>query len=139
MLNILVYLKVFQICIDVDDNIEVVDYKKVLLCFFFVKKGWIILFKVFVFFLIDFIFIWFIGIVLKNFIGSLKFIELKYVILKLLQLFDYSYVGFICILFFVFLLLGIVVLIVGLWFFKEYFFKVNILELFVKVNVSNRN
>lgn len=139
MLNILVYLKVFQICIDVDDNIEVVDYKKVLLCFFFVKKGWIILFKVFVFFLIDFIFIWFIGIVLKNFIGSLKFIELKYVILKLLQLFDYSYVGFICILFFVFLLLGIVVLIVGLWFFKEYFFKVNILELFVKVDVSSRD
>ncbi|XP_068696749.1 uncharacterized protein [Montipora foliosa] len=133
------YLKVSQIRTDVDDNIEVVDYKKASLRLSFAKKGRITLSKVSLPPLTDSTSTWFIGIALKNSTGSLKPTESKYVTLKLSQSFAYSYAGPICALFFVSLLLGIVVSIVGLWLFKEYLLNVNIRGPLVKVNSSNRD
>ena len=132
------YLKVSQIRTDVDDNIEVVDYKKASLRLSFAKIGRITLSKVSVPPLTDSTSTWFIGIALKKSTGSLKPTESKYVTLKLSQSFDYSYAGPICTLFFVSLLLGIVVSIAGLRLFKEYLLKVNIPEPLAKVNASNR-
>ncbi|XP_068757237.1 uncharacterized protein [Montipora capricornis] len=133
------YLKVSQIRTDVDDNIEVVDYKKASLRLSFTKIGRITMSKVSVPPLTDSTSTWFIGIALKYSTGSLKPTESKYVTLKLSQSFDYSYAGPICTLFFVSLLLGIVVSIAGLRLFKEYLLKVNIPEPLVKVNASNRD
>ena len=133
------YLKVSQIRTDVDDNIEVVDYKKASLRLSFAKKGRITLSKVSVPPLTDSTSTWFVGIALKNSTGSLKPTESKYVTLKLSQSFAYSYAGPICAFFFVSLLLGIVVSIAGLRLFKEYLLKVNIPEPLAKVNASNRD
>ena len=118
--NIPAYLKVSQIRQDVDENIEVVDYKKASLRLSFAKKGRITLSKVSVPPLTDSTSSWFIGIALKNSTGSLNPSESKSVTLKLSQSFDYSYAAPICILFFVSLLLGIAMSILAVYLFKEY-------------------
>jgi len=133
------YLKVSQIRKDVDDNIEVVDYKKASLRLSFATKGRITLSKVSVPPLTDSTSTWFIGIALKNSTGSLKPGESKNVTLKLSQSFDYSYATPICTLFFVSLVGGILASMAGLYVFKEYLVVVNIPEPLARVNVSNRD
>ena len=133
------YLKVSQVRQDVDENIEVVDYKKASLRLSFATKGRITLSKVSEPPLTDSISSWFIGIALKNSTGSLKQSESKKVTLTLSQSFDYSYAGPICVLFFVSLELGILMSGLGVYLFKEYLVKVNIPESLVIANVSNRN
>ena len=133
------YLKVSQIRQDVDENIEVVDYKKASLRLSFATKGRITLSKVSEPPLTDSTSSWFIGIALKNSTGSLNQSESKKVTLTLSQSFDYSYAGPICALFFVSLGLGILMSGLGVYLFKEYLVKVNIPESLVIANVSNRN
>ena len=133
------YLKVSQVRQDVDENIEVVDYKKASLRLSFATKGRITLSKVSEPPLTDSISSWFIGIALKNSTGSLKQSESKKVTLTLSQSFDYSYAGPICVLFFVSLVLGILMSGLAMYLFKEYLVEVNIPESLVIVNVSNRN
>ena len=137
--NIPAYLKVSQIRQDVDENIEVVDYKKASLRLSFAKKGRITLSKVSVPPLTASSSSWFIGIALKNATGSLKPSESKDVTLKLSQSFDYSYARSICTLFFVSLVLGIIVSGLAVYLFKESLVKVNIPEALVIVNISNRD
>ena len=134
--NIPAYLKVSQIREDVDENIELVDYKKKSLRLSFAKKGRITLSKVSEPSLTDSTSGWFIGIALKNSAGSLKPSESKNVTLKLSQSFDYSHAGPICTLFFVSLVLGIMVSSFALWVFKE---PLEIPEPVVIVNESNRD
>ena len=98
--NILAYLKVSQIRQDVDENIQVVDYKKASLRLSFAKQGRITLSTVSVPPLTASTSSWFIGIALKNATGSLKPSESKNVTLKLSQSFDYSYARPLCTLFF---------------------------------------
>ena len=133
------YLKVSQVRQDVDENIEVVDYKKASLRLSFATKGRITLSKVSEPPLTDSISSWFIGIALKNSTGSLKQRETKKVTLTLSQSFDYSYAGPLCALFFVSLVLGILMSGLAMYLFKEYLVEVNIPESLVIVNVSNRN
>ena len=133
------YLRVSQIRQDVDENIEVEDYKKASLRLFFAKKGRITLSKASEPSLTDSTSSWFIGIALKNSTGSLKASESKKVTLKLSQSFDYSYAGPICTLFFVSLGLGILMSSLAVYLFKEYLVEVNIPESLVIVNVSNRD
>ena len=105
--NIPAYLKVSQIRQDVDENIDIVDYKKKSLRLSFATKGRITLSKASVPPLTDSTSSWFIGIALKNSTGSLKASESKNVTLKLSQSFDYNYAPPLCTLFFVSLGLGI--------------------------------
>lgn len=79
------------------------------------------LFKVFVFLLIDFKFSWFIGIVLKNGIGIMKYDVRKIGNLILIRLFDYFY-NFIFVLVILIILLGVVVLVFVFVCFKEFFY-----------------
>ena len=131
------YLKVSHIRKDVDENIEVVDYRKKSLRLSFAKKGRITLSKVSDPPLTDSTSSWFIGIALKNSTGSLKHSESKFVTLKLSQSFDYSYATPICTLFFVSLLGGILVSCLALCLFKEYL--VVVYSPGTPVNVSNRD
>ena len=133
------YLKVSQIRQDVDENIEVVDYKKASLRLSFATKGRITLSKVSEPPLTDSISSWFIGIALKNSTGSLKQSESKKVTLTLSQSFGYSYAGPICVLFFVSLVSGIIVAGFGVCLFEESLVEVNIPESQVMANVSNRD
>ncbi|KAJ7388700.1 hypothetical protein OS493_036139 [Desmophyllum pertusum] len=119
------YLKVSQTCEDVQENIEVIDYKKESLRLSFAKKGRITLSKASVPPLTDSDSSWFIGIALKNATGSVKFSESKYVTLELKKSFDYSYATPICSLFFVSLLGGIIMSIIALLLFKESLVVVN--------------
>ncbi|KAJ7388699.1 hypothetical protein OS493_036138 [Desmophyllum pertusum] len=119
------YLKVSQTCEDVQENIEVIDYKKESLRLSFAKKGRITLSKASVPPLTDSDSSWFIGIALKNATGSVKFSESKYVTLELKKSFDYSYATPICTLFFVSLLGGIIMSIIALLLFKESLVVVN--------------
>ena len=135
--NIPAYLKVSQIRQDVDENIQVVDYKKASLRLSFATKGRITLSKASVPPLTASISGWFIGIALKNSTGSLKPSESKDVTLKLSQSFNYSYAGPICALFFVSLGLGIIMSALAVYLFKESLVKVNIPEALVIVNVSS--
>ena len=113
------YLKVSQTCEDIQENIEVVDYKKESLRLSFATKGRITLSKVSVPPLTDSISRWFIGIKLKNASGDVKFSESKHVTLKLTSSFDYDYATPICTLFFVSLLGGLFVSVTALVLFKE--------------------
>ena len=133
------YLKVSQVRQDVDENIEVVDYKKASLRLSFATKGRITLSKVSEPPLTDSISSWFIGIALKNSTGSLKQSESKKVTLTLSQSFGYSYAGPICVLFFVSLVSGIIVAGFGVCLFEESLVEVNIPESQVMANVSNRD
>ena len=137
--NIPAYLKVSQIRQDVDENIQVVDYKKASLRLSFAKKGRITLSTVSVPPLTASTSSWFIGIALKNATGSLKPSESKDVTLKLSQSFDYSYARPLCTLFFVSLGLGIIVSGLAVYLFKESLVKINIPEALVIVNISNRD
>ncbi len=137
--NIPAYLKVSQIRQDVDENIQVVDYKKASLRLSFAKKGRITLSTVSVPPLTASTSSWFIGIALKNATGSLKPSESKNVTLKLSQSFDYSYARPLCTLFFVSLGLGIIVSGLAVYLFRESLVKVNIPEALVIVNISNRD
>ena len=120
------YLKVSQIRQDVDENIEVVDYKKASLRLSFATKGHITLSKVSEPPLTDSTSSWFIGIAFKNSTGSLKPSESKKVTLKLSQSFDYSYAGPIFALCLVSLLSGISMSGLAVYFFKEYLVEFNI-------------
>ena len=113
------YLKVSQTCEDIQENIEVVDYKKESLRLSFAKKGRITLSKVSVPPLTDSVSRWFIGIKLKNASGDVKFSESKHVTLKLTRSFGYDYATPFWVLFVVSLLGGIVVSIIALMLFKE--------------------
>lgn len=112
---IVVYLKVFYICKEVVvKDIKYFDYNGGFLRLIFVEKGWIILFKVFVFCLKDLDSVWFIGIVLKD-----KIDDIKIVWLILIKLFDYDYSGLFCFLIGMFFFGGIVVVLWVLLCFRE--------------------
>ena len=114
------YLKVSQNCkeVDVQKDLESINYKKESLRLSFATKGRITLSSVSIPPLTDSISRWFIVIGLKNLSGDVKPSESKKVTLKLTRSFDYNYATPIYVLFFVSLLFGIVV----------YFFACYLLE-----------
>ena len=117
--NLAAYLKVSHICEDVQENLEVVDYKKESLRLSFATKGRITLSRASIPSLTDSTSRWFIGIGLKNVSGDVKFSESKNVTLKLTRSFDYNYATPVSALFLASLLGGIVVSIMAHFLFKE--------------------
>ena len=117
--NLAAYLKVSHICEDVQENLEVVDYKKESLRLSFATKGRITLSRASIPSLTDSASRWFIGIGLKNVSGDVKFSESKNVTLKLTRSFDYNYAIPVSALLLASLLGGIVVSIVAHFLFKE--------------------
>ena len=119
--NVAAYLKVSQICkkVDLQEDLESIDYKKESLRLSFATKGRITLSSVSIPPLTDSVFRWFIGIGLKNLSGDVKLSESKNVTLKLTRSFDYSYAAPICALFFVSLVTGISVSIFAYFLFEE--------------------
>ena len=115
------YLKVSQNCkeVDVQKDLEGIDYKKESLRLSFATKGRITLSRVSIPPLTDSVSKWFIGIGLKNLSGDVKLSESKNVILRLTRSFDYNYAEPICVLFFVSLLVGIGVSVIAYFLFEE--------------------
>ena len=117
--NLAAYLKVSHTCEDIQENLEVVDYKKESLRLSFATKGRITLSRASIPSLTDSTSRWFIGIGLKNVSGDVKFSESKNVTLKLTRSFDYNYATPVSALFLASLLGGIVVSIMAHFLFKE--------------------
>ena len=122
------YLKVSQNCkeVDLQEDLESIDYKKESLRLSFAKKGRITLSRVSIPPLTDSVSGWFIGIGLKNLSGDVKLSESKNVTLKLTRSFDYNYATPICVLFFVSFLVGILVSIFAYFLFEESLTKVKV-------------
>lgn len=85
------YLKVSRDCEDVNENVDVVDYKGESIRLSFAEKGRITLSKVSIPPLTDSESTWFIGISIKNATGETKEDATKNVTLTLKSSFDYSY------------------------------------------------
>ena len=121
------YLKVSQNCkeVDVQKDLESINYKKESLRLSFATKGRITLSRVSIPPLTDSVSGWFIGIGLKNLSGDVKLSESKNVTLKLTRSFDYSYATSICFLFFVSFVVGILVSISAYFLFEESLIQVN--------------
>ena len=85
------YLKVSHDCEDVNENIDVVDYKGESIRLSFAKKGRITLSRVSIPPLTDSTSSWFIGIAIKNATGETPAEATKSVTLTLKRSFDYSY------------------------------------------------
>nr|XP_058965546.1 uncharacterized protein LOC131792185 [Pocillopora verrucosa] len=85
------YLKVSRDCKDVNENIDVVDYKGKSIRLSFAKKGRITLSRVSIPPLTDSTSSWFIGIAIKNATGETPNEATKSVTLTLKRSFDYSY------------------------------------------------
>ena len=115
------YLKVSQNCkeVDVQKDLESINYKKESLRLSFATKGRITLSNVSIPPLTDSVSRWFIGISLKNLSGDVKLSESKNVTLKLTRSFDYSYATPSCVLFFVSLVAGTLVSIIAYFLFEE--------------------
>ena len=115
------YLKLSQNCkeVDLQEDLESINYKKASLRLSFATKGRITLSSVSIPPLTDSVSRWFIGIGLKNLSGDVKLSESKNVTLKLTRSFDYSYAAPISVLFFVSLVVGISVSIVANFLFGE--------------------
>ena len=92
------YLKVSRDCEDVNENIDVVDYKGESIRLSFAKKGRITLSRVSIPPLTDCTSSWFIGIAIKNATGETPAEATKTVTLTLKRSFDYSYFWPICLL-----------------------------------------
>ena len=122
------YLKVSQNCkeVDLQEDLESIDYKKESLRLSFARKGRITLSRVSIPPLTDSVSGWFIGIGLKNLSGDVKLSESKNVTLKLTRSFDYNYATPICVLFFVSFLVGILVSIFAYFLFEESLTKVKV-------------
>ena len=122
------YLKVSQNCkeVDLQKDLESIDYQKESLRLSFATKGRITLSRVSIPPLTDSVSRWFIGIVLKNVSGDVKLSESKNVTLKLTRSFDYNYATPICVLFFVSFLVGILVSIFAYFLFEESLTKVKV-------------
>ena len=122
------YLKVSQNCkeVDLQEDLESIDYKKESLRLSFARKGRITLSRVSIPPLTDSVSRWFIGIGLKNLSGDVKLSESKNVTLKLTRSFDYNYATPICVLFFVSFLVGILVSIFAYFLFEESLTKVKV-------------
>ncbi|PFX32466.1 SID1 transmembrane family member 1 [Stylophora pistillata] len=114
------YLKVSQNCkeVDLQKDLESIDYKKECLRLSFATKGRITLSRFSAPPLNDSVSRWFIGIGLKN-LGNVKFNESKHVTLTLTRSYDYNYVTPICGLILLSLFGGILVSIIALWLFEE--------------------
>ena len=115
------YLKVSQNCkeVDVQKDLESINYKKESLRLSFATKGRITLSRFSIPPLMDSVSRWFIGISLKNLSGDVKRSESKNVTLKLTRSFDYNYATPSCVLFFVSLVAGILVFIFAYFLFEE--------------------
>ena len=117
------YLKVSQNCkeVDVQKDLESINYKKESLRLSFATKGRITLSNVSIPPLTDSDSVsrWFITIGLKNLSGDIKLSESKNVTLKLTRSFDYNYATPICVLLFVSFLVSIGVTIFAYFLFKE--------------------
>ena len=115
------YLKVSQNFkeVDLQKDLESINYRKESLRLSFATKGRITLSSVSIPPLTDSISRWFIGIGLKNLSGDVKLSESKDVTLKLTRSFDYNYARPICVLFFVSLVIGILVSIFAYFLFEE--------------------
>ena len=115
------YLKVSQNCkeVDVQKDLESINYKKESLRLSFATKGRITLSNVSIPPLTDSVSRWFIGISLKNLSGDVKLSESKNVTLKLTRTFDYSYGTPSCVLFVVSLVAGTLVSIIAYFLFEE--------------------
>ena len=85
------YLKISRDCEDVNENIDVVDYKGESIRLSFAKKGRITLSRVSIPPLTDSTSSWFIGIAIKNATGETPAEATKNVTLTLKRSFDYSY------------------------------------------------
>ena len=85
------YLKVSRDCKDVNENIDIVDYKGKSIRLSFAKKGRITLSRVSIPPLTDSTSSWFIGIAIKNATGETPNEATKSVTLTLKRSFDYSY------------------------------------------------
>ena len=85
------YLKVSRDCVDVNENIDVVDYKGESIRLSFAKKGRITLSRVSIPPLTDSTSSWFIGIAINNATGETSAEATKSVTLTLKRSFDYSY------------------------------------------------
>ena len=122
------YLKVSQNCkeVDLQEDLESIDYKKESLRLSFARKGRITLSRVSIPPLTDSVSGWFIGIGLKNLSGDVKLSESKNVTLKLTRSFDYNYATPICVLVFVSFLVGILVSIFAYFLFEESLTKVKV-------------
>ena len=122
------YMKVSQNCreVDLQKDLESIDYKKESLRLSFAKKGRITLSRVSIPPLTDSVSGWFIGIGLKNLSGDVKLSESKHVTLKLTRSFDYNYATPICVLFFASFLVGILVSIFAYFLFEESLTKVKV-------------
>ena len=120
------YLKVSQNCkeVDLQEDLESIDYKKESLRLSFATKGRITLSRVSIPPLTDSVSRWFIGIGLKNLSGDVKVSESKNVTLKLTRSFDYNYATPICVLFFVSFLVGTLVSIIAYFLFEDSLIKV---------------
>ena len=115
------YLKVSQNCkeVDVQKDLESINYKKESLRLSFATKGRITLSSVSIPPLTVSFSRWFIGISLKNLSGDVKLSESKNVTLKLTRSFDYSYATPSCVLFVVSLVAGSLVSIIAYFLFEE--------------------
>ena len=122
------YLKVSQNCkeVDLQEDLESIDYKKESLRLSFARKGRITLSRVSIPPLTDSVSGWFIGIGLKNLSGDVKLSESKNVTLKLTRSFDYNYATPICVLVFVSFVVGILVSIFAYFLFEESLTKVKV-------------
>ena len=120
------YLKVSQNCkeVDLQEDLESIDYQKKSLRLSFATKGRITLSRVSMPPLTDSFPRWFIGIGLKNFDDD-KLNGSKKVTLKLSRSFDYNYATPICVLLLLSLVGGIVVSIAAYSLFKESLTQVN--------------
>ena len=119
--NVAAYLKVSQNCkeVNVQKDLEIIDYKKESLRLSFATKGRITLSSVSIPPLTDSVSKWFIGIGLKNLSGDVKRSESKSVTLKLTRSFDYSHTTPIFVLLFVSFVVGILVSIVAYYLFEK--------------------
>ena len=115
------YLKVSQNCkeVDLQEDLESIDYKKESLRLSFATKGRITLSRASIPPLTDSVSRWFIGIGLKNLSGDVKLSESKHVTLKLTRSYDYNYATPICVLVFVSFLVGILVSYIAFCLFEE--------------------
>ena len=136
--NVAAYLKVSQNCkeVNVQKDLEIIDYKKESLRLSFATKGRITLSSVSIPPLTDSVSKWFIGISLKNLSGDVKRSESKSVTLKLTRSFDYSYTTPIFVLLFVSFVVGILVSIVAYYLFEEFITQVKPAR---GIRVSNLN
>ena len=120
------YLKVSQNCkeVDVQKDLESINYKKESLRLSFATKGRITLSSVSIPPLTVSFSRWFIGISLKNLSGDIKLSESKKVTLKLTRSFEYKYATPIFVLLFVSFLVGIGVTIFAYFLFEEHLAQV---------------